>query len=169
VRGVRTELIGRLLALAAIMEFAEIKNDTTEVVLRLLDWQVRFRIRGPGTPQQRRQIGRAISEMVSQTFRILPPRSWITHPGGFERNINRDIRRGLTPRGGPDLDTEAGQAGFEIRIKRLDLGLSQEQLAARAGISRNHLSRIELGRMPADSPSIQRVRWALEYPKDVAM
>lgn len=47
------------------------------------------------------------------------------------------------------------QFGLRVRLSRDDLGLTQEEVAARAGISRTHLTNIEKGRRA--NPGIEAV------------
>ncbi len=45
----------------------------------------------------------------------------------------------------PELGTPVAQPGFEIRMQRLKMGLSQAQFAILLDVGRAHLSKIELG------------------------
>lgn len=60
--------------------------------------------------------------------------------------------------------------GEEVRKIRLDIGLSQYELAADAGVSRNVIANIELGRTGAPSHVLRKVARALgvQYDEIVA-
>jgi DNA-binding XRE family transcriptional regulator len=121
---------------------------------------IRMDIRGPGTPQERRQLANAISEIVSKTFEVFENRSWITHPEGFWANIERDQTRGLSLGRGFDLETEEGRTGFEIRMNRLKSGWRQKDLAEKAGIDPSHLSLIERGKSEAKTGTLLKIQHA---------
>ncbi|OFZ80213.1 MAG: hypothetical protein A2583_11430 [Bdellovibrionales bacterium RIFOXYD1_FULL_53_11] len=59
-----------------------------------------------------------------------------------------------------DTETEKQLNGFEIKMKRTRLGLTQSQAAYAFGISREHLSRIENGKR-TPSKVLQRMIVAL--------
>lgn len=60
---------------------------------------------------------------------------------------------------GPVMDDWAKQCGKRLRARRIELGWSQEQLAALAGVTAASLCRFELGvNVPKDS-----VRLAIAY------
>lgn len=58
-------------------------------------------------------------------------------------NDSRGVARGLTKSISPANPTS--HLGFEIRMKRLKLGLSQTEFAEKMGITRSHLSDLERG------------------------
>lgn len=53
------------------------------------------------------------------------------------------------------------QVGKRIRFLRLQMGLSQEKLALKAGIDRTYLAGIELGKRNATITSIEKIVNAL--------
>ena len=127
------------------MKIVELRKNRSEVVLNLKGWFVRMTIQGPGSARERRQLGLAISNVVSKTLTLFETHSWIVHPAGYWANIDRDSNRGIYLNRAPRLQTRAGRLGFEIRTKRLKLGCSQVALSTRAGINASHLSLIEWG------------------------
>ncbi len=57
--------------------------------------------------------------------------------------------------------------GTAIRTRRMDLGLTQDECAARAGISRPYLSQLETGvRGDMRPPTYMRLRTVLDVPDD---
>jgi len=51
-----------------------------------------------------------------------------------------------------------------LRLRRYELGLTQDTIAKRAGISPGHLSELECGKRNALAPTLLRVAAALECP-----
>lgn len=93
-----------------------------------------------------RQLPRERRAVVRQFFQQLKPllkhfdRRVVDHsPGGVRRL--RNLERGVDAFSSGKHET----LGFEIRMKRLSLGLSQEQFAKQIGIQRSHLSDLERG------------------------
>jgi HTH-type transcriptional regulator / antitoxin HipB len=64
----------------------------------------------------------------------------------------------LGPRGRSRLESSFGQI---VRRERLRLGMSQTQLADHAGLSREGVSKIELGKIAASIRAIDRLGVAL--------
>ena len=54
--------------------------------------------------------------------------------------------------------------GFAVRCRREDLGLTQEELAGRAGIHRTYLSDVERGGRNPSLVNIERMASALSLP-----
>jgi DNA-binding transcriptional regulator YiaG len=73
-------------------------------------------------------------------------------------NLSRTERRGIPLSMGKGLATRAGRLGFEIRLNRLQLGLSQKDFANRARLSRSYLSRIEHGLTHPKRNTIEIIR-----------
>jgi DNA-binding XRE family transcriptional regulator len=69
----------------------------------------------------------------------------IDHPDCTIIRNQRAKSRGAKADQGQPIDTPAGALGYEIRMKRLKLGLSQSELAKQLQISRPHLSGLERG------------------------
>jgi DNA-binding XRE family transcriptional regulator len=59
------------------------------------------------------------------------------------------------------LKTKEEKYGFEIRIKRLDLGWSQERLAEKTGLNRVYISDIERGKYRVTTATRDRIERAL--------
>ena len=64
-------------------------------------------------------------------------------------------------RGRPDIRE---RFGFAVKARREELGLTQENLAERAGIHRTYLSDIERGSRNVSLINIERVAGALTMP-----
>jgi CheY-like chemotaxis protein len=72
---------------------------------------------------------------------------------------NADTMAGVTPNEMPNL---AEQLGSAIRLLRNRLGISQEELAGRAGLHRTYISDIERGARNISLESIERLAAALQ-------
>ena len=72
--------------------------------------------------------------------------------------INRVISLHQVPQGRTNTDL----MGFEIRMRRLELGMTQTDLAVAAQISRSHISRIEKGHLKASSMTLRHLCKALD-------
>ena len=59
--------------------------------------------------------------------------------------------------------------GEKVREERLKKGLSQEELAARAGVHRTYIGMIERAEKNITLESIQKIARALELPLDELM
>jgi len=62
------------------------------------------------------------------------------------------------------LVTPAEQVGAEVRRRRLAIGLSQEELAARAGLHRTYVGSVERGERNLTLSSILKIARALDAP-----
>lgn len=69
-------------------------------------------------------------------------------------SLYRDMYRPVSLHQAVGFGSDAMNVGFQIRLKRLAHGLTQEKFAARCGLARSHLSRIEHGRK-----KIQPLTW----------
>jgi transcriptional regulator with XRE-family HTH domain len=54
--------------------------------------------------------------------------------------------------------------GFAVKLRREELGLTQEEMADRAGIHRTYLSDVERGTRNLSLVNIERLATALELP-----
>lgn len=70
------------------------------------------------------------------------------------------------------LDPEPTTPHAKLRRRRLVLGMSQEELAAKVGVSQNLISQIELGRVPPErlqqisANGVKKLAEALEIAPD---
>jgi transcriptional regulator with XRE-family HTH domain len=62
------------------------------------------------------------------------------------------------------ISTPSGALGYEIRTKRLRLGISQANLARDLGLSRTHLSALERGLYTPQMKTWQKVQTFLSRP-----
>jgi len=115
-------------------------------------------------PQARRAIGASLIRSMKpilkylRNFQILHDGDWLSLP--------RLEARGLPLTRSPDLDTEQGRIGFEIRMKRLKIGWTQQELADRASMDFRHLSRIELGTVKARAKALDKIHKVLNSMLD---
>jgi ribosome-binding protein aMBF1 (putative translation factor) len=78
------------------------------------------------------------------------------------RRSSVDATPGISDGSGmPDLSRAFGEV---VRVRRANLGISQEQLASLSGLHRTYLSRIELGRVRLGLDAAQRVANGLGVP-----
>ena len=61
-----------------------------------------------------------------------------------------------------------GEAAAQVRGRRIQMGLSQDQLAQRAGVSRKWVNEFEAGRQHAELGHVLRVLDALDLQLDVS-
>ncbi|MCL6741770.1 helix-turn-helix domain-containing protein [Sphingomonas sp. RB56-2] len=64
--------------------------------------------------------------------------------------------------GKTDADRQLRQLGEEIRVRRKSVGLSQEALAADAGIDRSHMGKIERGERNVTLLNVIKIAAALQ-------
>lgn len=65
-----------------------------------------------------------------------------------------------------DVPIQAQEVGIRLRIRRLELGYTQVELARRARVSRTQLSGIEKGAISPRADTLHRLRTALFLPDD---
>jgi len=68
--------------------------------------------------------------------------------------------------GGSDKNLDAGRRSFGLRVRalRLEVGLSQEQLAEEAGLHRTYVSSLERGQRNVGLDNILKLASALGVP-----
>lgn len=76
-------------------------------------------------------------------------------------NFDRDEERGVFDPRSPTFNDPIAQRGFEIRMRRLSLGFSQEQLAKIAELSVSQLSKVERGLCRPHAYTLIRLERAL--------
>lgn len=111
-------------------------------------------------PQDRRTIGVSLLRSLKPVLRYLRDFE-IYHEGEF-LSLPRLEARGLPLTRSPEIDTERGRLGFEIRTRRLKIGWTQQELAERASINFKHLSRIELGQVAVSRSVLKRIQSAFD-------
>ena len=113
----------------------ELKGPDSELQLKLL-----CRLKRAERMEFMREFLRQIQPWLRHFYEPV-----IDHTG---RGIVREKPVGrfrIAPFEGESVTTIAGSVGSEIRNRRIGLGLTQSELAARLGIHRSHLSEIERG------------------------
>jgi DNA-binding XRE family transcriptional regulator len=111
-------------------------------------------------PQARRAIGASLVRSMKPILKYL--RNFEFRHESELVSLPRLEERGFPLDRSPDLDTEKGRIGFEIRMKRLKIGWTQQELADRASVNSRHLSEIELGLVRVRSRTLQKLRGALD-------
>lgn len=137
------------------MSYLEISTAKLDIELKLLSRMDR---------RERRAILRAFFQQIRPWLQNLDlnrdPRAQLDHVGtGVIRSAR--ARRGLTPFRVAPMSSEDGAFGYEIRMRRLELGWSQADLARRVGIRRSHLSDLERGIHHARRETLQQLVNAL--------
>jgi len=103
---------------------------------------------------------------------LIQIRPWIRHfsAGAIshsEYGVIRDrrtIRRGIKDSRAEPLSSMSGALGFGIRMRRLELGLSQSELAGMVGIQRTHLNALERGLYLPNSKTRTEIKRVLNFP-----
>ena len=99
--------------------------------------------RKTSVPEERQSIQDAMEEVLAQ----MPPTTRALHP---------------LPESPPaKVKSWAEHVGGRIKQMRLDAGLTQEQLAERAGLPQSHVSRIENAQHTATSMTLEKIAKAL--------
>lgn len=119
-----------------------------------------LKIIGCMPPQARRTLGVSLIRSMKPILKYL--RNFEIRHEGEMLSLPRLEERGLPLSRSPDLDTEAGRIGFEIRMKRLKIGWTQQELAARAVVNSRHLSEIELGLVRVRPRTLQKLQTVLD-------
>jgi DNA-binding XRE family transcriptional regulator len=110
-------------------------------------------------PQGRRTVAVSLIRSMKPILKYL--RNFDIHHEGEMVSLPRLEARGLPLSRSPDLDTEQGRVGFEIRMKRLKIGWTQQELADRASMNSHHLSRIELGLVRVRPRTLEKINGVL--------
>jgi DNA-binding XRE family transcriptional regulator len=140
---------------------------TTELEVKFGSAGIVLQIWGPTSRRKRRALALAIHERIKPLFGVNPEdrekneNGWIAHGDLDGLNWYKSVLRGLSLRQAQSTETPEQQLGYEIRMKRLDLGWSQQELAKRSGVQRTHLSRIEHGRLRVLPQTVERILQAL--------
>jgi transcriptional regulator with XRE-family HTH domain len=107
---------------------------------------IRVEVRSERSKKFRRQVLLLLFRAMKKSLRDLEALE-LTHGDSSIWAVCRDMDRRVSLHQALDLDTNAETQGFEIRLKRLHFGLTQEDFAKLSGISRVQISRLERGRM----------------------
>lgn len=120
------------------------KYGMTTFELSTQEFELQIRLVSKLSKRERRTLARSLFTQIKPWMKTIT-RASIGHAShGLiidQRNQQR-IVRALQSR---SIDTPTGRFGFDIRMQRLKLGLSQDEFASKLGINRSHLSRIERG------------------------
>ena len=122
-----------------------------------------LRIQSRMAPKQRRMIAVTFLKQIRPWLSYFQGAK-LTHLGeGYLPNFARDQNQALLLRQFPGIQTSESQFGFEVRMQRLKMGLSQEKLAAMIKTSPCRISLIERGMVQmrkSTMQKIQRVLWS---------
>src|ERR1044072_8850250 len=114
--------------------------ETTSIELISSLGSIGIRIKSRLNSRQRRAIGIEFYKQIKPFLKYFH-RFSVHHEFGGQ-DFRRDEKRGIPEFQSLSLETPQGQLGFEIRMRRLEFGWSQRELASRAGLSLFHLSKI---------------------------
>lgn len=118
----------------------------SELLVCTRPFVLRLHINGQLSKRLRRNILQSIYREIKPMLWYIGT-EWLQHDNDSELSFMRNSRRGISfrqttsPHG-----VRNGNFGHMLRIRRLELGLTQSQLAEAIGIDRTHLSRIEHGK-----------------------
>jgi DNA-binding XRE family transcriptional regulator len=114
--------------------------------------QVRIEIEGKMEPRSQRAVAHSL---LLKAMELLGydvtgwkeyPLGNIYQPGANTWNQEWLLKSGIPLTHALRTETAEQKTGYRIRVLRLEIGMSQAELALRAGIDRSHLSEIEHGR-----------------------
>jgi DNA-binding XRE family transcriptional regulator len=101
-------------------------------------------LRGPISKRMRRTMLVSVFRALVPVFRELS--GYITHAESAPLNRFREEERGISLKQSPEATTSPQRLGFQIRIRRLKLKLTQAELAGLCEIRPSHLCELERGR-----------------------
>lgn len=142
----------------------------TEMVVECTNFELKVEVRGSVSQRERRAVLLATFRRISPLFKLMDfeepvyEEGWIVHRDGGWENAFRDRRKGVRLRQAVRSRTPEQKLGFEIRMRRLKLGLSQVSLARSANINRSHLSQIERGQCRVKLETLRRIESQLRRP-----
>jgi transcriptional regulator with XRE-family HTH domain len=137
------------------------RRNTTLVTLGSNIGHLSFKIESRLPPRARRTVALAFFRQIRPFFAWVRTAS-IDHFDSYEFDSVRAVERGVTVFPGRGVDTTLGRLGFRIRMRRLQLGLTQVELAERASIARGNLSLLERGLRHPRVPTLLAILEALK-------
>lgn len=123
-----------------------------------------FKIESRLPPRARRTMALAFFRQNRPFFAWIRTAS-IKHFDSYDFKSVRDVEKGVTVFPGRGVDTALGRLGFRIRMRRLQLGLTQVELAKRASIARGNLSLLERGLRHPRVPTLLAIFEVLKLKK----
>ena len=88
----------------------------------------------------------------------------IHHSDGHYMNFVHEMKRELSLRQSIRVQTPLQKLGYVIRMRRLELGMTQKDLGQLCRLSSFHLSRIEHGRHAPQSETLRSLSQVLNIP-----
>lgn len=130
--------------MSAKLKFSRNPYGLTALELRGKEFDLELKLVSRLGKRERRTIIRAFLRHIKPWLFHLRDGA-IDHPDCAIIRNTRTWRRGIPTDPGKPFDDPRAKLGYEIRMKRLRMGLTQTELAAQLDISRPHLSAIEKG------------------------
>jgi DNA-binding XRE family transcriptional regulator len=130
--------------MSAKLKFSRNPYGLTTLELRGRDFDLELKLVSRLGKKERRTIVRGFLRQIKPWLFHLREGA-IDHPDCAIIRSSRARRRGISIDQGLPFDDPRAKLGYEIRMKRLRMGLTQSELAAQLDISRPHLSAIERG------------------------
>lgn len=138
---------------------------TTHFTMWIPPAVIRFQISAPsGSMRYRRFIALMVFRALRREFKQYLE-AHIRHAEGYYFPHFDDGRRPFKLRQVTDVSTEKGRRGTWIREKRLSMGMTQKQLALRAGLSPTYVSELEHGRHEIRPTTWQKILLAMSTSK----
>jgi DNA-binding XRE family transcriptional regulator len=143
------------------VQWTDSEAKTSVLRLAIPNGKIIVHLTGDLPVRQRREWANAIAHCLKD----LPKINWQTvsfyhrdvdHCSQWLKETNRPKLERALRVGTPDE-----KLGFEIRMRRLELGWSQSELAKRACVDRAHLSRVERGRGGLKESTLVKILSAL--------
>lgn len=137
-------------------------KDSTMMLIHAKGCRIRLSVEGGKPFRARRAMLLAIAaELRPKLSRV--GSSWISHSHSNPGAKIREWQRGISLHQASRMESREERLGLFIRLKRHDLGLTQQELADRCQISRAHLSQIETGRYRIQRGTLMRLAECLAF------
>jgi DNA-binding XRE family transcriptional regulator len=132
----------------------------TEMVMLTPKYRLKISIEGALSKELRRSVLLIVFRSLKPLLR-LKNRAILHAESEAATHINEFIRPASMVQA-LELSNEAQKRGALIRLRRLKVGLTQQEFAKHAGISGNHLSKIEKGSFNIREKTSYRIEKAFE-------
>jgi DNA-binding XRE family transcriptional regulator len=133
---------------------------STRVLFNSRLCRVTLHIQGGHSPRARRTFALALIRELSPALRAIANPKILHEDAHWSQWIHAENRE-TSLKQAPCIGDSDGQLGFAIRMRRLEIGLSQESLSKAAGITAAYLSQIEKGRHRPRLDTLRRIEAAL--------
>lgn len=126
-----------------------------------------IRIRARSTTRRRRALALVIYRQITRILKMTTD-GFIRHSDCGSLGFTEEDR-GLSLAQAPDIGSKPGILGYQMRMVRLKLGLTQKSFATLIGINRHHLSKLEKGKHRIrlkNAANFNRILELINQPQD---